>query len=96
MKDIQRSQTITWRSSVLLLPVLCSLGSIACADPIDIRLTDLPSVDTRDLAAVEGDWLVMPMKDRATVYRGKQKNDITMMNGLIRRTWRLKPRAFHD
>ena len=39
------------------------------------------------------DWLLEPAEFKARVYRTGRANEITLANGLIRRTWRLRPNA---
>lgn len=43
--------------------------------------------------AAEGDWLVLPTKLRAAVYRTAKPNEIVLANGLIARTFRVAPNA---
>jgi hypothetical protein len=50
--------------------------------PADKRLNSLPS-----------DWLVTPFTQKTGTYRTAHKDEIAMTNGLIRRTWRLRPNA---
>jgi hypothetical protein len=39
------------------------------------------------------DWLILPSGFQAGVYRTGRPNEIALTNGLIRRTWRLRPNA---
>lgn len=39
----------------------------------------------------QGDWLVRPMTERATAERSADGKEIVLANGLIRRTFRLRP-----
>jgi hypothetical protein len=93
MSEQLRSPWVSGRTSLGILATFCVLACVARADPIDVKLADLPGADERNQAAAGGDWLVTPVKEKARVYRGNQKNEIIMTNGLIRRTWRLRPNA---
>ena len=42
-------------------------------------------------ASVRGDWLVVPVVRKAGVFRGADRNELVLDNGLIRRTFRLQP-----
>ncbi len=44
-------------------------------------------------APAEDDWLVVPVRRKAEVYRGRHAQEIVMTNGLISRTWRLASNA---
>ena len=39
------------------------------------------------------DWLITPLAFKTSVFRTSHADEITMTNGLIRRTWRLRPNA---
>jgi hypothetical protein len=54
----------------------------------------LPVLPTdRSLNSLLADWLVTPFTQKTGVYRTEHKNEIAMTNGLISRTWRLRPNA---
>jgi hypothetical protein len=55
------------------------------------HLPALPSDEY--VMAPPSDWLVAPSGFEAGVYRTRHANEIAMTNGLIRRTWRLRPNA---
>ncbi|MGA8184744.1 MAG: hypothetical protein WB819_14010, partial [Terriglobia bacterium] len=56
--------------------------------------TQLPLLPAdKSLNSLATDWLVTPFKQKTGVYRTAHKNEIAMTNGLIRRTWRLRPNA---
>jgi hypothetical protein len=55
------------------------------------HLAELSSDES--VKALPSDWLVKPVGFAAGVYRTGHANEITMTNGLIRRTWRLRPNA---
>jgi hypothetical protein len=38
-----------------------------------------------------GDWLVTPVKQKAEVYKSEDGKDITLCNGLVKRTFRIQP-----
>jgi hypothetical protein len=56
-----------------------------------VHLTALPSDE--NINRVPADWLVAPLVGKTGVYRTSRKDEIVMSNGLIRRTWRLRPNA---
>jgi len=56
-------------------------------------LCDLPEMKHQSQSLPENDWMIVPLKDRAGVYRGVRSHEIVMTNGLITRTWRLYPNA---
>jgi len=56
-----------------------------------VRLAALPS--DKNINRVPSDWLVAPFVGKTGVYRTPRKDEIAMTNGLIRRTWRLRPNA---
>lgn len=39
----------------------------------------------------EGDWLVTPVKQKATIYTSADKKEIILYNGLVKRVFRLQP-----
>jgi hypothetical protein len=54
----------------------------------------LPALSSdENVKALPADWLVEPFGFAAGVYRTGHANEIAMTNGLIRRTWRLRPNA---
>jgi hypothetical protein len=53
------------------------------------HLPDLP----QELEGKPHDWLINPSGYTAGVYRTGQPHEIAITNGLIRRTWRLRPNA---
>jgi hypothetical protein len=55
------------------------------------RLPALPA--DKSLNSLPTDWLVTPFKQKTGIYRTGHKDEIAMTNGLIRRTWRLRPNA---
>ncbi|MCX7424512.1 MAG: alpha-galactosidase [Planctomycetia bacterium] len=65
----------------------------ARADELAASIAKLPSRAEEAAAPAEGDWLVVPVRRKAGVYRGSCAQEIVMTNGLISRTWRLAPNA---
>ncbi len=74
-----------------------ALGS-AAQEPAEFLSLD----DTARLAALPddaivtpppSDWLITPTAFKTSVFRTSHADEITMTNGLIRRTWRLRPNA---
>jgi len=56
--------------------------------------TQLPVLPAdKSLNSLATDWLVTPSKQETGIYQTEHKNEIAMTNGLIRRTWRLRPNA---
>ena len=55
------------------------------------RLPELPA--DKNLNSVSPDWLVTSFPQKAGIYRTTHNDEITMSNGLIRRSWRLRPNA---
>jgi hypothetical protein len=54
----------------------------------------LPVLSSDEIVkAMSSDWLVTPLGLATGVYRTGHGNEIAMTNGLIRRTWRLRPNA---
>ncbi len=54
----------------------------------------LPALSSdENVKALSSDWLVTPFALETGVYRTAHANEIAMTNGLIRRTWRLRPNA---
>ena len=51
----------------------------------------LPLLEGEAAEPVSTDWLVTPSERRAGVYRTQRDDQIVLDNGLIRRTFRLKP-----
>ena len=58
-----------------------------------LKLTALPLLPEELSTSLEKDWLVVPIDQRAGIYRTSSPREIVMTNGLIRRTWRLAPNA---
>ncbi len=74
-------------------------GSKGFISPDDsAQLTLLPR--DQGLNSVSPDWLITPFPQKAGVYRTSRKDEIAMTNGLIRRTWKLRPNVatvdFHN
>lgn len=46
-----------------------------------------------NLNHVSPDWLLAPFPQKTNIYRTAHRDEIAMSNGLIRRTWRLRPNA---
>jgi hypothetical protein len=74
---------------VLVLHVATSATGPATAEQID----RLPVLTDEVAQPVKTDWLVVPSDRPAGVYRGKRPDEIVMTNGLISRTWRVRPNA---
>lgn len=47
----------------------------------------------KNLNYVSPDWLITPFPQETGIYRTTHEDEIAMTNGLIRRTWRLRPNA---
>ena len=77
--------------SLLFLAALLPAVVRAADDPAT-AIAQLPAA-ADDAARPSGDWLVVPVKVKAGVYRGHHPREIVMTNGLISRTWRLEPNA---
>jgi hypothetical protein len=39
----------------------------------------------------QGDWLVKPVEEKASIYKSSDNRDIILSNGLVKRTFRLSP-----
>jgi hypothetical protein len=78
--------------------VACTTMSLAVAataslaDEVAATLDGLPALTDALAAPVKGDWLIVPVERTTGVYRSGP-HEITMTNGLVRRTWRLAPNA---
>ncbi|MDE3180442.1 MAG: alpha-galactosidase, partial [Acidobacteriota bacterium] len=60
--------------------------------PLD-QIEQLSSAETADVQPPSADWLVTSFPHRTRIHRTDHPNEIAMTNGLIRRTWRLRPNA---
>ncbi len=89
----RRTTAATNAITLLACLLLCRSASTADrTDSVASSAARLPEL-TDDLAKpVKGDWLVVPPQRRAGVYRSGPR-EITMTNGLLRRTWRIAPNA---
>ncbi|HVB28981.1 MAG TPA: alpha-galactosidase, partial [Terriglobia bacterium] len=57
-------------------------------------VAQLPALPAdKDLNSVSSDWLVTPFTQKTDIYRTAHRDEIAMTNGLIRRSWRLRPNA---
>ncbi len=56
-------------------------------------LQQLPVWDPAQVNVYKGDWLVNAVLAKAEVYRSADDNEITLFNGLLKRTFRIKPNA---
>lgn len=80
------------KSKLLLLALLITalFSSVSNAEDLESDVQSLP-FNTATVAQV--DWLVAPVEQKAGVFRDEQANEITLSNGLIRRTIRIQPNA---
>ena len=79
------------RSATAIAAVLfASFTGVTLASEPVAKLDSLPALTDELAATVNGDWLVTPADRKTGVYRSGAK-EITMINGLIRRTWRVAP-----
>lgn len=62
----------------------------ALADELASHLQRLPTFNEQAAASVKEDWLVVPVAQKAAVYRSGPA-EVTVTNGLVRRTWRVTP-----
>ena len=76
--------------TVLLMFQTVPAGPALGGDPIGAR-EELPAAPARESSQPVPDWLVTPPKQKAGVFKGTNQNEITLENGLVRRTFRLKP-----
>ena len=72
------------------IAVMASSTLATPADECATKLASLPALDGQLATPVKTDWLVVPVNRTTGVFRSGP-NEITMTNGLIRRTWRLTP-----
>jgi len=72
--------------------LLAFVAASSLADEQSAKLDGLPALTDELAAPARGDWLVVPVERKTGVYRSGPK-EITMTNGLIRRTWRVAPNA---
>lgn len=87
---LARSLRFTVLLSVLILGVH---GVLPAAEPnnnLSAKLESLPTRSEELVAPVKDDWLIVPVNRKSDVYRSGP-NEITMTNGLVRRTWRIAP-----
>ncbi len=80
---------------LIVVFVAAAIGSgraEADAPPAHTDLDALPTISA-NARPVETDWLVVPTKRKAGVYRTDHPDEIVLTNGLISRTFRLKPNA---
>jgi hypothetical protein len=79
---------MSFLSTVLLV---FSASTAIAAEPA-AKLDTLLAMTDEMAASAKGDWLVVPVERNTGVYRSGPK-EITMTNGLVRRTWRVAPNA---
>ncbi|UVI33173.1 hypothetical protein [Paenibacillus spongiae] len=64
------------------------------------QINELPYKQHQSYSSANPDWLIHPESYKAGIYRGEHDHEIVMTNGLISRTWRIKPNAatvaFHN
>lgn len=85
----------TCRAALLLIlfPGIYSLSHAAEPNKesnLSAKLDSLPRLSEELAAPVKADWLITPVSRKGGVYRSGP-NEITMTNGLVRRTWRVAP-----
>ncbi len=78
---------------VLISSLLIDGGSAAAQSPIpqSLRQNSVGLPELPGQMSFRGDWLVSPPTRRAGVYRGATDDDLVLDNGLIRRSFRLRP-----
>jgi len=60
-------------------------------DALDETLAALPAAPEDGSRPAQGDWLLGRADARAAVMRGAHPDEVLLTNGLIRRTWRVRP-----
>jgi hypothetical protein len=80
----------TWAGGLALGARAQEPADFAPLDDCEYLVTQ---ADEERLKAPSRDWLVTPFAIKTSVYRTGHADEITMTNGLIRRTWRLRPNA---
>ncbi|MGH9450210.1 MAG: alpha-galactosidase [Terriglobia bacterium] len=55
------------------------------------QINHLPEENLQEAEPRQSEWLVVPVTRRTCVYRTGHPYEISMSNGLIRRSWRLRP-----
>ncbi len=61
------------------------------ADVLHDRLAALPTATAKDLAQLDGDWLVDGAPRASFVGKSKDGRDLILANGLVRLEWRIAP-----
>ncbi|MEN6457495.1 MAG: hypothetical protein ABFC63_01070 [Thermoguttaceae bacterium] len=78
-------------SLVGLMFVSCvCIGGVARADDLPEQFQALPAMAEATASPARGDWLVVPVDRKTSVYRSGPRA-IAMTNGLIRRVWQIEP-----
>ena len=86
----------TFLRQCLLVLVFATLGSTsllrgASADPLDVDWEALAPCPAEAVAPPQVDWLISRVNTKAGVYRGKSQGEIIMANGLLSRTFAIRP-----
>ena len=80
-------------AAIVFVLALASMAAPYTASAADGEVPDIAKLAPEPSPPVKTDWLVMPMPCSAGIYRGAHPQEILLSNGLIRRTWRLRPNA---
>ena len=76
----------------LITAMLCAVFVAICsADDIDAAISSLPELSGEAREPVATDWLVVPTRRETRVYRQRGSREIVLTNGLLSRTWRVRP-----
>ena len=82
---------MNYRNCLLVFLALFPSCLAAHAADLAAAVAALPPLPSEMKAAPKGDWLIQRMEQRTGVFRTENENEITMTNGLVRRTWRVAP-----
>ncbi len=78
----------------ILLPCCLMVMSLAGrSQSWQDKINELPLLEGPFLEGIQEDWLVHPPAERATLFRNESRNEFTLSNGIISRTFRLTPNA---
>jgi hypothetical protein len=91
------ARTLLLSAGLLLSAAIPAPGPEAAEDrdevarALETRASALPPFEGEAAAAAPSDWLVLPVERKAGLYRGPGPREITLANGLVRRSFRLVP-----
>ena len=90
--DVRHKPVAEYHSAMLAALLGLTMAGLEPENQIDpLKIPPYPDLATAPV--VSGDWLSTPVKVLAKLYRGPGPSEVTLDNGLVRRTIRLAPDA---